>query len=78
MEALLSVLRSVLRAALRSRATLALENAALRRQLTIYQRTRKRVRLRGQDRIFRVVLRRLWPGWDRTRLIPGKASSSAP
>ena len=39
--------------------TLALENAALRQQLTIYPRTQKCLHLRGQDRLLWVVLRRL-------------------
>jgi hypothetical protein len=39
-------LLSVLRAGLMPRTTLALENAALRQQLTIYQRTQRRARLR--------------------------------
>ena len=69
MGTLLSALLSFLRAALRSRTTLALENAALRQQLTVYQRAHHRARLRRQDRLFWVLLRRLWPGWDRCLII---------
>ena len=69
MGTLLSALVSFVRAAFRSRTTLALENAALRQQLTIYQRAQRRPRLRNQDRLFWILLRRLWPGWDRALII---------
>jgi hypothetical protein len=69
MDLLLSALLSVLRATLVSRATLALENAALRQQLTVYQRTQKRARLRTGDRIFWVTLRRIWSSWDRSLVV---------
>jgi hypothetical protein len=49
--------------------TLALENAALRQQLTVYQRTQRRPRLRSHDRLFWILLRRLWPGWDRALIV---------
>ena len=52
-----------------SRGALALENAALRQQLTIDQRRQSRLRLRGQDRVFWIVLRRLWSAWDRSLII---------
>jgi hypothetical protein len=69
MGTLLSALLSILRAALLPRAALALENAALRQQLTIYQRTQKRARLGTGDRLFWVLLRRLWPEWDRALIV---------
>ena len=69
MGTLLSALLSILRAALLPRAALALENAALRQQLTIYQRTQKRARLGTGDRFFWVLLRRLWPEWDRALIV---------
>ena len=50
-------------------ATLALENAALRQQLTIYERDQKHPRLRTGDRVFWVLLRRLWSAWDRSLII---------
>ncbi|MBU1700481.1 MAG: hypothetical protein KJ927_08980 [Candidatus Eisenbacteria bacterium] len=52
-----------------ARTTLALENAALRQQLAIHQRTHKRVRLQAGDRVFWVILRRLWSGWSRPLVI---------
>jgi hypothetical protein len=62
MRTLILALVSMLRALLRSRANLALENLALRQQLTIYQRDQKHPRLRPGDRVFWVLLRRLWSG----------------
>ncbi len=69
MRTLLSALFSFLRAALVPRSALAIENVALRQQLTIYQRTQRRARLRAGDRIFWVILRRLWSGWDRALIV---------
>ena len=69
MRTLLSALLNTLRAAFLSRASLALESAALRQQLTIYQRAHGRPQLRKQDRAFWVILRRLWCGWDRALIV---------
>jgi len=69
METLLCALLAFLRAALTSRTSLALENAAPRQQLTIYPRDQKHPRLQPGDRIFWVLLRRLWSGWERPLLI---------
>ncbi len=69
MGTLLFALANVLRAAVKTRTTLVLENAALRQQLTIYQRAQKRARLRTGDRVFWVLLHRLWSHWDRALII---------
>ena len=69
METLAFALLAFLRAALVGRMNLALENAALRQQLAVYQRTEQRPRPRTEDRLFWVLLRRLWPGWDRALII---------
>src|SRR5688500_13799160 len=48
----------------RSRRALVLENLVLRQQLAVLTRpTRKRPRLRRRDRLFWVVLSRLWRDW---------------
>jgi putative transposase len=47
----------------RSRYNLGLEILALRQQLGVLKRKHPRPRLRIQDRIFRILLRRLWPAW---------------
>jgi transposase InsO family protein len=43
---------------------LALENIALRQQVAVLRRHVARPRLRAQDRVFWVILRRLWNGWS--------------
>jgi hypothetical protein len=45
--------------------SLVLENLALRHQLVVLQRTVPRPRLRTADRLFWVLLSRLWAGWKR-------------
>jgi putative transposase len=69
MRILVSALVTVLRATLRSRASLTLENAALRQQLAAYLRTEKRPRLQLGDRLFWVALRRLWSDWTRSLVV---------
>jgi len=51
------------RAILQRRATLALENLALRQQLAVLRRSVKRPRIRPRDRVFWVLLRRFCPTW---------------
>jgi hypothetical protein len=43
----------------------ALENLALRQQIAIYKRKRKRTRLVGRDRWFWIALSVLWQDWRR-------------
>ena len=69
METLISILIALVRTALLVRASLALETAALRQQLTIYQRNQKRPRFRTAARAFWILLRRLWSGWDRALIV---------
>ena len=47
----------------RSRYNLSLEIIALRQQLSVLKRKNPRARLQIQDRIFWILLRRLWPAW---------------
>src|SRR5450759_2973494 len=56
-------LLGALRSAFRSRASLALENLALRQQLANVRRTSGRPRLRKSDRVFWLVLSWLWSRW---------------
>ncbi len=53
---------AVLRALMLSRAQLAAENAALRHQLTVLRRARRRPKLHHRDRICWVWLSKLWGG----------------
>jgi hypothetical protein len=43
---------------------LAIENLALRHQLSVYKRTMTRPKLRTTDRLFWVGLARAWAGWS--------------
>src|SRR5262250_1924236 len=53
----------------RSRYNLGLEILALRQQLGILKRKIPRPRLRSQDRIFWILLLRLWPAWSNVLII---------
>jgi transposase InsO family protein len=46
-----------------SRRDLLLENLALRQQLAVLKQRRPKPRIAASDKMFWVVLRRLWPGW---------------
>jgi transposase InsO family protein len=59
------LLLGVLRASLRRRQALVLENLLLRQQLAVALRARPRSRLRRRDRVFWVVARRLCSDWRR-------------
>jgi hypothetical protein len=60
----IAVLLTCVTTLFRARATLYLENLALRHQLTVYQQSVRRPRLRPTDRLFWVCLSRLWAGWQ--------------
>jgi hypothetical protein len=63
----LNILRTMLmalRSSVRSRAALEFENVALRHQIGVLQRSaKKRLRLTPADRLFWVVLSRIWTEW---------------
>jgi len=52
-----------LRAFLMGRAAAAVENLALRQQVAVFKQSVKRPKLRPRDRVFWVLLFRLWPNW---------------
>ena len=58
-----------LRSFVRSRHDLGLEIVALRQQLVVLKRRTKRARLRRSDRLFWVILRRVWSKWSNPLLI---------
>jgi putative transposase len=60
---------SCLSAFFRSRYNLGLEILALRQQLGVLKRKQPRPRLRIQDRVFWILLRRLWPAWSNVLVI---------
>ena len=51
------------RAFIMGRAAAAVENLALRQQVAVFKQSVKRPKLRPRDRVFWVVLSRLWPNW---------------
>jgi hypothetical protein len=60
---LLTFVVRALRAALRSRSDLVLENVALRQQVGALKQKRSRPQLDAADRTFWVAMRRAWSGW---------------
>ena len=63
MQKIVMILVAFVREIVPSRATLRLENIALRQQVAVLKRERPRPRLRPLDRVFWVFLSRLWPRW---------------
>ena len=55
--------------AFKARRELALENVALRQQLAVLRRSVKRPRLSKVDRVFWVLLRRIWTDWESVLVI---------
>ena len=55
--------------ALNTQRSLALENLALRHQISILQRGSRRPPVRDTDRLFWCVLSQIWKGWTRTLVI---------
>ena len=69
---MLNLLRLLLSAFLRlfrSRRHLVLENLVLRQQLVVLKASRKRPRLRTCDKLFWVLVRRLWSEWKSFLLV---------
>lgn len=52
-----------------ARSTLLLENLALRQQLAVLKRRQPRARLGLADKLFWVVVRRLWSGWKSALIV---------
>src|SRR5262245_37565278 len=59
----LGILFGTLRSSVRAHRELALENLALRQQLAVWKGRQPRPRLTEADRIFWVLLSRLWTRW---------------
>ena len=70
MSAVLISLLAGLASTLRTRTSLQVEILALRHQLGVLQRTkRRRVPLRAMDRLLWVALHRLWPEWRKALVL---------
>ena len=66
---MISSLVPALISAFKARRELALENVALRQQLAVLRRSVKRPRLSNVDRVFWVLLRRIWTDWKSVLVI---------
>ena len=69
MRTIACLLLATLRDTLRSRIALQLEILTLRQQLATMKRSSSRSSLRSADRLFWVLLSRLWPAWRATLVI---------
>jgi len=58
-----------LRAVLKERRDLALENLALRQQLAVLKRSQTRLKIKQRDRVFWIWLSRTWSGWRSALII---------
>ena len=63
MAGMMTMIPEGLLLAFRARDSLVLENLALRHQIVVLQRSSKRPRLKMRDRVFWVLLSRIWSGW---------------
>ena len=62
-EILLKLLFSIVVSLLKNHSDLAMENLALRQQLSIYHHSNKRPKIRLRDRLFWIFLSRYWKNW---------------
>jgi transposase InsO family protein len=69
MPSLLRLLFVLLTRSVRSRRDLLMENLALRQQLAILKRGHPQPRFATPDKLFWLILRRLWPGWKRALIL---------
>jgi hypothetical protein len=65
----LKLLYVLLVQSVRSRRDLMLENLALRQQLGVLKQKHPQPRFAEPDKLFCVILRRLWPGWRRALIL---------
>ncbi len=69
MQSIVMILVAFVREFALSRATLQLENVALRQQVAVLNRERRQPRLRPIDRVFWAFFSRLWPRWKHALVI---------
>jgi hypothetical protein len=67
---------SCLRAMLKERRDLALENLSLRQQLAVMKRSQARLKIKQRDRLFWIWLSRTWSGWRAALIIVNRQLSS--
>jgi len=66
---MLDLLKIILYVISRDQSTIIAENIALRHQISVLKRTVKRPKIKKHDRIFWVLLSKLWNGWKKSLLI---------
>ncbi len=66
---ILRILFLTIRGGLKTQKELALENLALRQQLSVLKAAAKRPRVRTRDRVFWVLLSRYWKNWEKSLVI---------
>ena len=69
MRNLLLLVYVYLRAVLKERRDLSLENLALRQQLAVLKRSHTRLKIKRRDRVFWIWLSRTWSGWRAALII---------
>ena len=63
LEILLNLLFSIVVLLFKNHSALAMENIALRKQLSIYHHSKKRTKIRLRDRLFWILVSRYWKKW---------------
>jgi hypothetical protein len=71
---MLTLIAIFVRALFAGRPTLIAENLALRQQLAIYRRSMSRPKLRRRDRLFWLMLSRIWSGWRSVLVVVSPAT----
>ncbi len=69
MFSIIAVLTGTMLRVFRTRRNLLLENLVLRQQLTVFKRKRPRPRIAALDKLFWVLARRFWPGWQQALIV---------
>ena len=69
MRTLLSAILAYVSAFVISRHHLALEAVALRQQLSVYKRKQPHPKLRRSDRVFWMIVRRMWNNWSEALIL---------
>ncbi len=63
LEILLKILFSIIVTVFKNNSALAMENIALRQQLSIYHHSKKRPKICMRDRLFWIFVSRYWKKW---------------
>ena len=69
MKRLIQIAVDLVRAVFKPKAELVVENLALRQQVAVLKEKRPRPKLTDADRLFWVLLRRLWPKWSQVLIV---------